>query len=141
MWVTAYCDASFDRSRGGAWAAWLRCDAGRLVRRGRGPAYVTDSVSAELAAIDAAAYLAVTTWTVRGILVLNDCQAALELAARVRPGRGASGRLQARLREVLGSKGVVLKTRWVPGHRPRSAGTSAFLNDWCDREAKRARRA
>jgi hypothetical protein len=138
MWVTAYCDASFDRRRGGAWAAWLRCDVGRLTQHGRCPVYVKDSVSAELAAIYAAAYLAATTWTVRGILVCSDCRPALELAATVRPGRGASRRLQERLREVLDRKSIALETRWVAGHRPRAAGTSAFLNDWCDREAKRA---
>jgi len=144
MWVTAYCDASFGRDRAGGWAVWLRSSAGRLTRQGPCPPWVKDSVSAELAAIFAAVHLSVATWSagVQGVLVCSDCQPALELAAVQRiASAGAARRLEERLRSLTDKHGLSLRTRWVKGHRPASAGTAAYLNDWCDRSARAARRA
>jgi ribonuclease HI len=146
MWVTAYCDASFarvGRERHGGWAVWLRSSAGRLTRQGVCPPWVRDSVAAELAAIFAAVHLSVVTWRgVAGVLVCSDCQPALDLAAFQRTATaGGSRRLQERLRALTITHEVAIHMRWVKGHRRPSAGTSAFLNDWCDRSAKASRRA
>ena len=48
--------------------------------------------------------------------------------------------VQERLRARVEARWLGLRTRWVAGHRPASAGTSAFLNDWCDRSARRSSR-
>ena len=144
MWVTAYCDASWSRRQRGAWAVWLRSNAGRFVRHGLCPAYVTDSTAAELAAVFAAIHMSVSAWgdRVTGVLVCSDCQSALELADVGRPlaRNKALRRLQERIRALVESTSIALRSRWVKGHQPSSAGTAAFLNNWCDRSARQARR-
>jgi len=144
MWVTAYCDASWSRRQRGAWAVWLRSNAGRLARHGACPGYVIDSVSAELAAVFAAIHLSVAAWgdRVKGVLVCSDCQTALELTDVDRPlsRNKAIRRLQQRIRALVKASTLALRRRWVRGHRPSSMGTTAFLNNWCDRAARRARR-
>lgn len=145
VWVTAYVDASFSRAHGGGWAVWLRCALGRLVRRGPCPPYVRDSTAAELAAIFAAVHLAATRWPgrVRGVLVRGDCQGALALAdPQAALTRNAGLRtLQQKLRATTAQHAITLECRWVRGHQAPSGGTSAFLNDACDRLARRARKA
>jgi ribonuclease HI len=143
MWVTCYTDASYSPGRGGAWAAWLRSERGRVVRHGRCPAYVKDSNAAELAAIYAGVFLAVRTWgsEVGGVLVCSDSQGALSLASREHPlsRKAANRRLQERLRHLAIERDLALDLRWVRGHQPLRSSTGAYLNGWCDRLARKAR--
>lgn len=145
MWVTAYCDASWSRRGQGGWAVWVRSGGGRLVRSGACPPYVNDSVSAEMAAVFAALYLAVKTWgpRVKGVLVCSDCQPALIHTAPDYPlaQRRSIRRMQQRIRALILEHGIAVRTRWVQGHRKPTEGTPAYLNHWCDRSARRARRA
>ncbi len=143
MHVTCYTDASFSTRQGGAWAVWVRSDRGRIVRRGRCPAWVRDPNLAELAAIYAGVYLALTRWrgSVRHVLVRSDSQWAVAVAAgeATKPPRKPARRLQRKLRALVEEHGASLECRWVPGHRPRQESTAAYLNDACDRLAKEAR--
>jgi ribonuclease HI len=145
MWVTCYADASFHPGQGGAWGVWLRSDAGRLVRHGACPAYVHDATVAELSAIFAGVYLALRTWgeRVRGVSVRSDSQNALALADANSPlaRREHVRRLQLKLRLLLEEARVELDCKWVRGHQPAGAGTSAYLNRRCDKLARRARKA
>jgi ribonuclease HI len=140
MWVTCYTDASYSRRGGGTWAAWLRGPDSRLVRRGQCPRWIRDSVGAELAAIFAGVYLAVTRFGATGVFVRSDCQGALDLAKpdAQRARRPEHAKLQGRLRELSRARTIALDLRWTPGHR---TGTSAaFLNGACDRLARALRR-
>lgn len=144
VWVTCYADASLS-GRDAAWAVWLRCDEGRLVRSGPCPRYVRDSNAAELAAIFAGVHLTMARWgeRVRGISVRSDSRVAIELAASGAPPSRDRGcrRLQTKLRELVEQRGIDLDARWVRGHQPLANGTVAFLNGRCDALAKQARRA
>lgn len=143
--MTCYTDASYSKGAGGAWAVWLRCERGRLVRHGLCPPYVHESNAAELAAIYAGLYLAVSTWgdAVAGVSVRSDSRVALALAdpEHRMATDGAARRLQKRIRRLLREHELALDCRWVRGHQPVHAGTHAYLNDRCDRLAKRARRS
>src|SRR5262245_50108102 len=101
MWVTCYTDASFSRRQGGAWAVWLRSAEGRIVRSGACPDYVRDATGAELCALYAGVYLAVTGWPglVRGILLRSDSQDALRLSAA--DARRAKNRSHRRVQDLL----------------------------------------
>lgn len=144
VWVTAYCDASYSRAKGGAWAVWLTSVKGRVIRGGPCPAYVHDSGAAELAALYAAVYLACRTWPgeVRGIVVRGDCQSALlQASPDVKLARNEGvRRLQERLRLVLREHDVAIETQWVRGHQKPSTGTQAYLNDACDKLANTTRK-
>jgi ribonuclease HI len=145
VWVTCYTDASFSPRQGGAWAAWLRCERGRVVRSGRCPDYVSEATGAELAAIFAGVHLSLATWGahVRGISVRSDSKAAIQMASpNARLARREDYlRLQIKLRELIAAHDLELDGRWVRGHQPLEHGTLAYLNDQCDKLAKRARRA
>lgn len=146
MSVTCYCDASWSKQTGGAWAVWIRSQEGRIVRHGRCPKYVKTSSDAELAAIYAAMYLAVRTWgrRVGKVLVRGDCQSALAVALEApddRPGRYATTRLQYRIHELIRMNGIKVETRWVRGHQEPSKSTAAYLNHQCDVLAWKTRRA
>jgi len=145
MWVTLYADASFSPSDGGGWGVWLRCERGRIVRRGKCPAFVKNSSEAELAAIYAGMSLALREWgnDVRGFQVRSDSQEAL-LQLHVVTGARLSRlprvrRLQMQLKALLGPD-IGIETKWVKGHRDPSSGSAAYLNDACDRLAKRGRK-
>jgi ribonuclease HI len=122
---------------------WLRSDAGRIVRSGRCPPYVTDANSAELAAIYAGVFLCLREWPpVRGIRVRSDSQAALFDAdpnARL-ARRPATRQLQTKLRVLLAERPVELSLSWVKGHQPADAGIAAWLNRNCDARAQKLRR-
>ncbi len=144
MNVTCYTDASWSKGAGGAWAVWLRSDAGRVVRRGACPQYVKGSSQAELAAMFAGMYLAVRNWgaAVGSILICSDCTTALDaLAPDARPSKRKDvRRLQERIRALLDEHDIRLETRHVRGHQDPTKNTQSFLNGQCDRMARGARR-
>jgi ribonuclease HI len=143
MLVTCYTDASYSKRAGGAWAVWLRCDRGRIVKSGSCPDYVTDSTCAELAAIFAGVFLAVRAWpATRVILVCSDSQSALALAGpQAKPARKPANRkLQHKLRALMAERSIELLFRWVKGHQPARAGTAAWLNRNCDKRAGRVKK-
>jgi ribonuclease HI len=111
----------------------------RLVRRGRCPAWIRDSVGAELAAIYAGVHLSVTRLGANGVLVRSDCRGALHLAKldANRSTRSDYARLQERISELARARAVELDLRWVRGHSKGT--TAAFLNNACDRLARRLR--
>lgn len=144
MWVTSYTDASFDRKVGGAWAVWLRSDAGRAVHRGVCPPYVRDSNAAELSAIYASVYIACRIWpSTTGVLICSDSQGALAMAEPCAPLSWAPAirRLQQRLRELVDTEGLELRFKWIKGHQRADTSTAAWLNNQVDRLAGNTRRA
>jgi ribonuclease HI len=106
---------------------------------------VHDPTVAELSAIFAGVYLALRTWgeRVRGVSVRSDSQNALALADANSPlaRREHVRRLQLKLRLLLEKASVELDCKWVKGHRPVRAGTSAYLNGRCDKLARQAWKA
>lgn len=144
VWVTCYTDASFRPKYGAGWAVWLRSDAGRIVRSGPCPSYVSNASHAEMAAIFAGVYLAIRIWgsRVRGIQIRSDSLEALGWAdpESAISKQAPAARLQQRLREVLREHGVTVERRWVKGHRG-CVDVAAYLNTQCDKLSKKARKA
>jgi ribonuclease HI len=143
VWVTLYTDASFHPEHGGTWAVWLRCERGRLVRRGACPAWVTGSNAAELAAIYAGVYIALRAWPseVLGFFVRSDSQVAIAHAdGSARPSRDpATRRIRKKLQDAVRTAGVELSCRWVKGHQRASRSTAAYLNNQCDKLSRASR--
>jgi ribonuclease HI len=137
--VTCYTDASFSESRGARWAVWLRSDEGRIVRSGRCPDYVVTSTNAELSAILAGVHLALSRWVAtRVILVRSDCKTALALADGSGRARDpAAQRLHGKIQGLLARAGVEIRCGWVKAHQPSATSRAAFLNNACDRLARK----
>jgi ribonuclease HI len=143
MWVTCYTDASYSKRKGGGWAVWLRSDLGRVVREGHCPRYVKNSTHAELAAIFAGILLSVRTWgrSVVGITIYSDSEPAIHpILPDAPPARDPSmRRLQEKILDLAREEKIRLETRWVKAHLPASTSTAAYLNNKCDRLARKAR--
>ncbi len=144
MWVTLYTDASVGND-GAAWAAWLRCDLGRLVHSGAFapdlfPPNKHDSTLAEILAILEGVRIGREHWkTASGFLVRTDSQAAADiLRYRAPPHRRADFRAaQERLRSLL-APDIKIRTTWIPGHQ-KPDHTKAWINDRVDALARGAR--
>src|SRR5262245_61912983 len=144
MWVTIYTDASHHPGhRVAGWAAWIRSEKGRVVRKGRCPSYVQNSDQAELAAAFAGIYLSLVTWrgSVTGVLICSDSQNALaHIEGKRNPSKNPfTRRLTDKIHELVSQHGLYVRCKWVRGHQSRTRGVSAWLNNECDRLAKLGR--
>lgn len=134
MLTTLYCDASFcPHQLVGGWAIWLRSEYGRIVEDGPTPEYCRFSNIAELAAIYAGIYRAVTRWPdTRAILVRSDCKPALDLMEyRYASTHDGGRRLADKIQELRRQYDINLIPRWVKGHQ-RGSTTDAWLNNRVD---------
>lgn len=139
-WVTVHADASFGNGKGG-WAVWVKTLQGRVVRSGVCPEYVKHSGHAELSAIYAGIYVAVTAFpSCNGVLVRSDCFGALRDLERRTEASGdeAVQRLRDKIIEALGPRW--LRIKWVKGHGDGNK-VESYVNNTCDRLARRARKS
>lgn len=139
MLTTLYCDASFcPRDRVGGWAIWLRSEEGRHIESGPVPEYCNVSNEAELAAIYAGIYRAITLWgRTEAILVRSDCTAALHwMEQRYEAPTEGGRRLQLLIRRLHDNRMLSLIPRWVKGHQGGDQ-TEAWLNRRVDRMARK----
>jgi len=137
MLTTLYCDASFcPVTLAGGWAVWLRSNSGRIVESGKTPEYVVNSNDAELSAIFAGIYRAVTQWSeTEAILVRSDCQSALaQMEDPSRAYQPETRKLATKIRKLREKHNVKLISRWVKGHQ-KVAKTDAWINNQVDRMA------
>lgn len=135
MNATVYVDASFGRDPvAGGWGAWCRSDLGRIIRSGPCPDYVETSVGAEVSAIYAGVYLAVSQWpSTRFVLVMSDCRAAMNHIKNKNSSVPAARELHSKLYGVLGQRRILMK--WVKGHTEASTGPG-YLNERVDDMAR-----
>jgi len=138
MLTTLYCDASFcPHELVGGWAIWLRSERGRHVENGATPDYCQNASEAELVAIYAGIYRALTRWPeTTAILVRSDCTTALDwMMDRYYPKRKGGQRVAKKIRQLRYQRGVRLIPRWVKAHREGSE-TDVYLNRRVDELAR-----
>lgn len=146
VFLSGYTDASFhaDTRRSG-WGVWLRDTSTRVLRYGPGPEWIQSSKDAELAALFAAVWTAVSEFdtTKANILVLKtDSQNAARLfgwdgGVRDLPKRAPVLDLVYRAYKLLEDVGIHLVVHWIRGHQG-TADTPAFLNTQADKMAREA---
>lgn len=138
MLTTLYCDASFcPTTRVGGWAVWLRSDKGRLIESGTLPGYIEESFEAELAAIYAGVYRAVTRWPeTEAVFVRSDCETAfIKLDRPDTTWRPGAVRLVEKVLGLRDEHKIRLVKGWVKGHQ-RGHSTEAYLNRRVDHLAR-----
>lgn len=139
MWVTVYTDASYspnDHKAAAAW--WAKCDEGRI-KKSIQLHGIRSSVEAEIMACFHAAKHALESWGqdyIDGLLFKTDCIPAIQVLRWRAPRHRKYFKQQERFNELLGP--VRRRMQYVPGHQT-SDSQQAWLNNWCDREAKIAR--
>jgi ribonuclease HI len=141
MWVTLYSDASFN-GREGSWAIWLRSEKGRIVKSGKCPVAVDDNNAAEMYAALVGITVALRDWgPLTGIQVNSDNQVVCtSLYSWSKENRHPTIlRIQTKIRQIVAESGVRIRTKHVRGHQ-RSDHTRAWLNNRCDRMARKASR-
>lgn len=146
MWVTLYTDASLKEGVA-SWAIWARSSEGRLVQSGEYPGYCAKSDHAEAYAILMGIKAILAKWKgVHGIQVNSDSRNALDIVRYMAPTASdpVMCGIQVSIEAELGrdynidSEGVKLRAKWVKGHQ-WGGGVRAWLNNACDRIAKKAR--
>lgn len=139
FWVTAYTDASFRGDTGVAsWAVWLRCPEGRFKKADVCPSKVINSFQAEYYSILQGIKLAIEQYNPEGVLVVNDCDAAIRATW---PWSSAPDGVLSFRKEIdcIRDNGLELRTKFVKGHAGGRTVPS-WLNEWCDKACKEARR-
>jgi ribonuclease HI len=140
VWATLYCDASFSPNDGGAWACWLRSDAGRDISKGICPPHIIDSNLAEMHAVLEGIVRARSIWgNLAGILVKTDSQTAVNILKFRAPKhrRRDYAALQTHVVSAL-APNVRIRMQWTPGHQHPDT-TAAWINDRVDNLARDAR--
>jgi ribonuclease HI len=132
-WITIYTDASGN----GGYAYYIRYSKEPLRIKGNGTSKYRDSNASELNAIVRAVEVALQNWDcIEGFGINSDSQTALELAKKNSPlhRRPDLRRLQLELRKLLGHRHI--RCKWVKGHQV-SNDVRAYLNNWCDSQARK----
>lgn len=146
MWVTLYTDASLKDGKA-SWAIWARSSEGRLVHSGEYPGPCAVSDHAEAYAILMGIKAVLVAWEgVIGIQINSDSKNALAAVTYMAPTPRdrVLADIQEQVETALGRDyarhegGVRIRTKWVKGHQLGS-GVRAWLNNACDRIAKKAR--
>lgn len=148
VFLSGYVDASYhhDTKRAG-WGCWLRDAHTRILRNGPSPRWVSSANDAELTALFAGIWTAVSSLdtTQANILVLKtDSQHAARLfgwdgGTKKEPKRIQVLDLIFRGFDLAERAGLKLIVKWVKGHQG-TAYTQAYLNTQADRLAKEAMR-
>lgn len=155
MLVTIFSDASFCKNtQAGGWGGWAKSQRGTMRHSGAIRHQVFDASQAEMCAILNTIHLAVkrgVAITGDTLLIESDSLDALGCFERRCPGkkkipkgkRGARDRARRERRRFLIDaftkmvEGFQLRFKWVKGHQNDNAGPRAFINNQCDRDAKR----
>jgi ribonuclease HI len=144
--IAGYSDASHHPpTKRAGWGIWLRDDDTRILRCGPSPKWVNSSNDAELTAVFAAIWTAVSNMDVEraDILVIKtDSQHVARLygwdgGMRRKPKKNQVLDLLYRSYQLVEEAGIHLVVRWVKGHRGK-VDTQAYLNTQADRMAREA---
>lgn len=146
VFISGYSDASLhsDTHRAG-WGIWLRDSNTRILRCGPCPPWVKSSNDAELTAVFAAIWTAVSNFDTgkANILVLKTDS---QHVARLYGWNGGASKLPKKIQvldllhrsyQLVEDAELKLIVQWVKGHRG-AEDTPAFLNTQADRMAREA---
>lgn len=146
MFATVGTDASFcHETRLGTFAYWITTDRGRILNSGVFKDCPTTSTEAEMMCIANALHHLIKLHPDTDLIYINtDCntipasmQRATELSTN--PTRSTAYLLRKMI-EGYNENGVAVVWRHIKGHQynKKMGGTSAqYVNDWCDKEARR----
>lgn len=139
MRATVLTDASYDHTRRvGGWSAWVRVDNYPLPIKGYGAfrGDVRNSSEAEVMAALNGLYIASNRGVVEA-LVRSDCMAVEHLIQ----GKCKSDYLLALWRGAMssqwGSRFQRISSRHVKGHADPNRHKAGWVNDWCDKHARK----
>lgn len=150
MVVTINTDASFSRKyQVGSYAFWIKCNEFTICKSGMLRKKISRPENAEFRCVINALHTLFTQKTVEkiGLIVVNtDCMNVIHLInndkeAISRYNLGSWGRHMVLTYNLLRSKHKHLKTkiefRHVKAHTQKIEDGRTFVNDWCDKEAKK----
>lgn len=138
FWSTLYCDASFSKEHGGAWSIWLRSEKGRIVRSGKCPPEIYNSLLAEFFAAYQGVAIARSEWETDGVQINSDCLAVVDgLGSGY---RWSSNKDVRKIQDKILRLGATLRTKHVKAHTGLS-DTRSYLNRKCDKFANIARKS
>lgn len=131
--ATVNTDASFcPRTKAGGWACWIAIDGGLKIKKsGVFHKRPKSAAEAEFWAMLNGAWLAAHNGATN-LLVQGDCTGALKKLRLDTPERRA-------LFVQIPHK-VTIRTKWVKAHKHTETARH-WVNDWCDKQAKRHMRA
>lgn len=118
---------------------WLRSERGRVVKSGKCPDTIQDSMCAELYAIIMAMELALTEWKdTKGIQLNTDCKSLVDRLYPWSPPfpREDLESLRLKAREISDNAGIRLRVKHVKGHS-HGDGTRTYLNQQVDRISRK----
>lgn len=139
--TTIITDASWcPKTNAGGWAAWVVNSGTRQKKSGVLRKYV-GSFEAECAAITNGFFVAHKTGLLvrKGkVIIQSDCTQALEvLIDQGRTSNPAVSKMIAQLAEYHHLYKYEIEARHVRGHQNPNKDARTYVNNWCDREAKR----
>lgn len=140
MLATIYTDASYKDGLG-AGAAWIRSDNGRLTIRKRFKS--PDPTHAEGIMIFYAIRYTLETWDDISVVFVNTdslvfCHYLWDFH-KTEPTREDLVKGVDMIRDLCEQHGVELRIKHVKGHQSPNKSGRAWLNNWCDAEARQAR--
>ncbi len=142
MWVTIYTDASYYRERKiSTIAYYIKCDRG-LIKDGMKLDFkkVRDNNEAEMIAIKKAIQVCLGRWNgIRGIQVNTDSLVAREVLKYKAKKSQKYQSVQSSVTDMVSKHSCMLKIKHVYSHQFDN-NIRAWLNNWCDANAKRMAR-
>jgi hypothetical protein len=152
-YVTVYTDASWNVDHG-SWAFWVKSDHGRLVLSGVLPKEIENIFQGEVYTICQAVYKALKQWpTTKGFYIRSDNRDAMsflkdkyvEKRRSGKPHHEVSLRLKRSFDKMVldpqDNKKHILELffKHVKGHQNPNRSVQFWLNNWCDKEARKVR--
>jgi len=143
MWVTCYCDASFNPiTKKASYACWIKTFLGKKEIEGICPDWVTDNNLAELFAIYTGVRYALKVWNTRviGVVVCSDSEEAIRLTwpwtAKHRLENFA--KIQTDLDALRTQYGIEIRTKHIKGHQALQGSKQKYVNRLVDKKAGKA---
>jgi len=155
-YVTLYTDASWQTDHG-SWAFWAKSDHGRLTLSGMLPKDITDIFQGEIYAMCQGMHRALKRWpNTKGFYINCDNKDAMRFLEdpymEKRPSGKAYHEVALRLKksfdkmvfenpedEIFQVKKIDISFRHVKGHKNPKNSIRYWLNNWCDKEARKVR--
>lgn len=142
MWITIYTDASYKKGKA-SYAYWIKSNHGRIKRSGVIKGGAKDITYAEMYAIYKAVKHAAKSWTeIEGVLLNCDNVAAgRSLWPWSKPFKHPELRtLQQKIVTFLSDRDYKIKFKHIKAHAGSKTNVRVWLNEWCDTNAKQARK-
>src|SRR5690606_37854520 len=145
MLVTINCDASHSSHTGdGGYAFWISSNAGIFKRYGKFKNKVRCPAEAELMCIANAVYYTIHNkelWGISKIIINTDSKLSIHMIKTYSAKKKKSERLRIIARDIVNNlNGIKYDLRHIKAHTKDLKEKNAWVNDWCDRMSRKARK-